>query len=281
MWWKTNKWKVVVPILILAVLGGAFWYGGGAPGLQGGLADQADKLPENTQPSPSQGATEPVDTQPDPGPPTQLEPDGADQPPATQAPEQSEPPDEKASTPPEETGAPEEVGTGLDPETGKDQHQTDPIPEGKPQPVEPQDVTFSDVAYTCTLSISCATILDNMDWLDPQKRELVAEDGWILEPISVTFYEGESVFNVLLRVCKQQKLHMEYEDTPIYNSAYIEGINNLYQFDCGEQSGWMYKVEDWFPNYGCSRYQLEDGDTIEWVYTCNLGADVGGSFAGG
>ena len=58
---------------------------------------------------------------------------------------------------------------------------------------------------------------------------------------------------------------MEFEDTPMYNSAYIEGINNLYEFDCGELSGWMYKVNGWFPNYGCSRYQLKEGDTIEWA----------------
>ena len=45
---------------------------------------------------------------------------------------------------------------------------------------------------------------------------------------------------------------MEFENTPMYNSAYIEGIHNLYELDCGERSGWMYKVNDWFPNYGCA-----------------------------
>ena len=158
---------------------------------------------------------------------------------------------------------------------------TDPVPEGKPIPVEPQDAVITDEAHTCTISISCATILDNMAWLDPEKVELVPEDGWILEPTAVTYYEGESVFNVLQRTCKQNRIHMEFENTPIYNSAYIEGINNLYEFDCGELSGWMYKVNDWFPNYGCSRYQLHEGDVICWVYTCNLGIDVGGYYAVG
>ena len=59
----------------------------------------------------------------------------------------------------------------------------------------------------------------------------------------------------------------------------IEGIANLYEFDCGELSGWMYKVNDWFPNYGCSRYELKDGDKVEWVYTCDLGKDVGGDYS--
>ena len=35
-------------------------------------------------------------------------------------------------------------------------------------------------------------------------------------------------------------------------------------------------VNGWFPNYGCSRYQVQSGDVIEWLYTCDLGADVGG-----
>ena len=54
-------------------------------------------------------------------------------------------------------------------------------------------------------------------------------------------------------------------------------IANLYEFDVGELSGWMYKVNGWFPNYGCSRYLLADGDNVEWVYTCDLGSDVGGN----
>ena len=41
----------------------------------------------------------------------------------------------------------------------------------------------------------------------------------------------------------------------------------------------MYNVNGWFPNYGCSRYMLKDGDKIEWVYTCDLGADVGGGYS--
>lgn len=167
------------------------------------------------------------------------------------------------------------------PADGQDQYLTDPVPEGKPQPVEPQDVTVGDAVYTCTFSISCATILDNIKDLDPEKVELVPEDGWLMEPEAVTFQEGESVFDVLLRVCREQTIHMEYENTPIYNSAYIEGIGNLYEFDCGELSGWMCSVNGWFPNYGCSRYQLRDGDVVEWVYTCDLGMDVGGGYAVG
>lgn len=173
-------------------------------------------------------------------------------------------------------------GMEIDPETGKDKYQTDPVPEGKPTPVEPEDATVDESKkLTCTLSIRCDTILNNMNLLKEEKKAMVPSDGVILATTTVTFSEGESVFDVLKRVTRQQRIHMEFENTPIYNSAYIEGIHNLYEFDCGGESGWMYKVNGWFPNYGCSRYQLKQGDVIEWVYTCDLGHDVGGGYSTG
>ena len=164
----------------------------------------------------------------------------------------------------------------------KDKYNTDPVPEGKPKPVEPEDTEVNQgKTYTCTFSIECSTILNNLSMLDPDKLEAVPSGGVILSKTTVTFYEGESVFDVLQRVCKEKGIHMEASWTPIYNSAYVEGIHNLYEFDCGALSGWMYKVNGWYPNYGSSRYQLKDGDVVEWRYTCDLGNDVGGGYAVG
>ena len=136
-------------------------------------------------------------------------------------------------------------------------------------------------SLTCTVSISCASILEHMDLCDPEKLELAPEDGWLLEPVEVSFQEGPSAFDVLQQVCRENKLHLEFSTTPVYGSAYIEGIGNLYEFDCGSLSGWMYRVNEWFPNYGCSRYVLKNGDDVVWCYTCNLGYDVGGGYATG
>lgn len=160
--------------------------------------------------------------------------------------------------------------------SGQDQYYTDPVPEGKPAPTEPETVTVdTNRQYTCTLSVRCDTILANRQNLTPGKEGLVPDDGVIYPATSVPFYEGESVFDVLLREMQLNRIHMEYVMTPMYNSNYIEGINNLYEFDCGELSGWMYQVNGWYPNYGCSRYLVQDGDVIEWNYTCDLGRDLG------
>ncbi len=163
----------------------------------------------------------------------------------------------------------------YDPETGKDQYGTDLIPEGKPRPVEPKkQVVDKGTTYSCTLYIECSTILNNMDDFNRDKESVLPADGIIFAKKTVTFYKGESVFDVLQREC-QNRIQMEFAWTPIYNSHYIEGIHNLYEFDCGELSGWMYNVNGWYPNYGCSRYVLNNGDALEWRYTCDLGRDLG------
>ena len=141
-------------------------------------------------------------------------------------------------------------------------------PDDSPKPAEKP-------TYTCTIEIRCDTILSNMQDLKPGLDVYVPDSGTILPTTTVTFTEGETVFDVLKRICDERSIQIEYSYTPMYGSYYIEGINHLYEFDCGQQSGWMYKVNGWFPNYGCSRYQVEDGDVICWVYTCDLGADVG------
>jgi hypothetical protein len=339
MWWKQNKWKVLVPALILAVLAAAFYFGGSAPGLRGwsvkeaapaqsqsAVASESQTLAAPAASSSSAAASSSASSeQSSSAAETSAQPEAAASASASAAasssakPAEETKPAEKSSaqktTPAKVTPKPaagmtaaekeaaaakiaresgsagttepgdksysEQNGMQIDAGTGRDKYQTAPVPAGKPVPVEPQDAVITDKAHTCTLSISCAAILDNMDWLDPDKKDLVPSDGWILKPTQVTFYEGESVFNVLVRTCKQNKIHMEFKDTPIYNSAYIEGIHNLYEFDCGELSGWMYKVNDWFPNYGCSRYALKDGDVVCWEYTCDLGNDVGGGYSSG
>ena len=130
----------------------------------------------------------------------------------------------------------------------------------------------------CYLSIRCDTILNNMEDLDPEKAPYVPANGWILGKKKIEFTDGESVFDVLKRACNTYGIQIEYRYTPMYESYYIEGLHHLYEFDCGPESGWMYKVNGWFPNYGCSSYKLKKDDDIVWCYTCKgLGADVGGS----
>ncbi len=131
------------------------------------------------------------------------------------------------------------------------------------------------VQNICTLSVQCKIILSNMNKLKKEKQNCVPEDGVIFAEQIVKFNTGETVFDVLLREMQQNKIHMDFTETPLYKSMYIKGINNLYEFDCGELSGWTYTVNGETLGVGCSQYVVNPGDIVEWIYTCNLGKDIG------
>lgn len=134
------------------------------------------------------------------------------------------------------------------------------------EPAEVKDDSIPE--YTCTMSVSCEAILENIDKLKPEKQGLVPEDGVIYYAKTIEFAEGESAFDLLLREMKNNNIHIEFEYTPAFDSTYIEGIGNLYEFDCGDMSGWLYKVNGKLADCGSSQYILCPGDIVEWVYTC-------------
>lgn len=135
--------------------------------------------------------------------------------------------------------------------------------------------TNDDGKLTCTLEIRCDTLLDDLDRLTEAKARLVPADGVLFAKTETEFQSGDTVFDVFRRLLREEKLHFEYVDAKAYGSVYIEGIGNIYEFDCGPQSGWMFNVNGVHPGLGCSAYTLADGDAILFQYTCDLGADIG------
>ena len=299
---KRKKIIWITAALAAVALTAAFFWGGAprtsqSAGLPGSASPEASAAPSSDAGTPNpeavNSASPTASSEIAPSPQATLAPQSSQDPQATLAPQPSQDPQATSAPRPSqgsqdsqssqssqdsqaagETKPPEPAGNG---EQNSSNGQTSE-PSAPPSPVEPEDAEIGETEYTCTLSVRCDTILNNMDKLDAAKKDLVPSDGVIFSETQVTFYEGESVFNVLQRELKKAKVHLEFVNTPLYNSAYIEGIGNLYEFDCGDLSGWIYKVNGWAPNYGCSRYSLQDGDVIEWVYTCDLGRDVGAEF---
>lgn len=130
---------------------------------------------------------------------------------------------------------------------------------------------------TCTISISCKTAIDKGVNKKPEFAHLPA-DGVILPTTTREFKDGDTVYDVLQQVVIDKGIHMEY--TGVGSTIYIQGIDNIYEFDGGRWSGWMYCVNDWYPNYGCGSYKVKPGDVIEWNYTCDLGEDLGQHWLG-
>ena len=133
-----------------------------------------------------------------------------------------------------------------------------------------EEENVEDDRLTCTLYVHCSSVLENIHKLKENKKDLIPKDGIILKEIKVEFFPDESVFDVLYRELKNNNIHFEFVKTPAYNSAYIEGIANLYEFDCGELSGWLYKVNGIKPTYGSSQYKVNNNDRIEFFYSCDM-----------
>lgn len=144
----------------------------------------------------------------------------------------------------------------------------------------PQAVT--EDSQTVTLSVSCETILENYDELSEsvKKAGVVPQNGVILPEGEYVLCSGDTVFDILDRALKYNKIHFDYTGggQNTLDTVYIRGINNIYEYDCGSLSGWMYSVNGEFSQKDCSDYVLSDGDRIDWVYTCDLGRDVGDSY---
>ena len=58
------------------------------------------------------------------------------------------------------------------------------------------------------------------------------------------------------------------------SSSYVSSIGGLAEFACGPGSGWLYFVNGSSPGYGSGSYILNGGESITWIYTCDMGNDL-------
>lgn len=115
-----------------------------------------------------------------------------------------------------------------------------------------------------TLTIRCDTVAG----LD----EHIPSDGIILDITSFEIDSSDTVYDILVEAAKKGSLHME--SSGIDGLKYVSGIENIYEFDFGDLSGWTYRVNGEIKSVGCDEYILCDGDSIEWLYTVKLGNDL-------
>lgn len=173
----------------------------------------------------------------------------------------------------QQTASGKKKDTAEDDTPSQEEKPSQEQPEEKEDKKNPEDEAPKEGEHKVFISIRCDTAVDKGMNLDSQWAGIVPSSGTILAKTKVEFQEGDTVFDVLCRIRDTYKIHVSYRGTN--GAQYVDGINNLYEFDGGRWSGWMYCVNDWYPNYGCGQYAVKNGDVIEWNYTCNLGRDLG------
>ncbi|HHX57433.1 MAG TPA: DUF4430 domain-containing protein [Clostridiales bacterium] len=119
------------------------------------------------------------------------------------------------------------------------------------------------------IAIRCEKAVENWDKLnDSAKNEsIVPKGGIILDMQDYNAKEGDTAFDVLKSACESNGISLNYTGNVKRKTIYINGINGLYERDCGSASGWVYSINNEFPTASSGGYTVKDGDIIEFHFT--------------
>ena len=119
------------------------------------------------------------------------------------------------------------------------------------------------------IAIRCEKAVENWDKLnDSAKNEsIVPKSGIILDMQDYNAKEGDTAFDVLKSACESNGISLNYTGNVKRKTIYINGINGLYERDCGSASGWVYSINNEFPTASSGGYTVKDGDIIEFHFT--------------
>ncbi|MEC5423082.1 DUF4430 domain-containing protein [Virgibacillus sp. C22-A2] len=91
--------------------------------------------------------------------------------------------------------------------------------------------------------------------------------GVILPATKVSVEDGDTALDVTIRILKEKGI--QYSVRGANSTAYVEGIDNLYEFDEGFYSGWHVRVNGGLIDRSAGAYPVEEGHTVNWNYTVN------------
>ncbi|QWG68002.1 DUF4430 domain-containing protein [Bacillus mycoides] len=85
-------------------------------------------------------------------------------------------------------------------------------------------------------------------------------EGYLLGAKKVDVQDGDTVYSVL------KSTGLDVDAMGSKGDVYVKGIENLYEKDVNDNSGWKYRVNGAFPNRSAGVVTVKPGDTVEWVY---------------
>ncbi len=127
--------------------------------------------------------------------------------------------------------------------------------------------TTTEKTLTCTITIECRDIFENIDDLKDGHEAYLPKDGYFVKNHTVTFENYDTVYDILKTTAKQYGLKITVKDTAF--GKYISDINNIGEKDAGPTSGWTYYVNGEFAQYSCAKYKVKNGDRILFTYSCH------------
>ena len=148
-------------------------------------------------------------------------------------------------------------------ESSRPQNSTSKAPEtsSKPQTSSKPSNTIS-----VTISVDCSRAVAQGN----QIAQAVSQNGMILGKTSLTLSKEASAYDAL----KETGLVINANKSAM--GMFVTSIQSLAAGAAGDKngSGWLYFVNGEYIPYSCDKCILQDGDVLEWIYTCNNGEDI-------
>ena len=98
------------------------------------------------------------------------------------------------------------------------------------------------------------------------KVSIKAIDEYWMKNKSVTIEEDSTVYDAFMEALEDSDIEQEGAKSGYIESMTKDGVT-LGEFDEGDNSGWLYKVNGDLPDVGIKDFELEDGDKILFYYT--------------
>lgn len=138
-------------------------------------------------------------------------------------------------------------------------------------------VQTADASQLVRVSLTIdATRAYNSAVLPQNIKDVLQNDGMLIKNATLTVAKGTAVSGIfeLLRV---YDIAVVSEQGPV--GTFVTSIQGLENGTCGASSGWLFRINGEFPSEGVDSVELHDGDVVEWVFSCDGGADAGMSTA--
>jgi hypothetical protein len=123
------------------------------------------------------------------------------------------------------------------------------------------------IIITITIYVSTNDVFDNNT--SSQKKFVknvkvtISTPTWSSEYISVNT-SNITVAELLFEFIEKQNITINKTYWPGYNSYFITQIGNYSNGD--DNRYWQYYVNEKYANVGCSKYVLNNNDTVEWTF---------------
>lgn len=96
------------------------------------------------------------------------------------------------------------------------------------------------------------------------------ESGWILDKKEVELQDGDTAWDILSRVGKENGIAVAKQGSGA--TVFVTGIRGVTAID--SKSGWMYSVNGDYVMTGAGNCTVKSGDVVRWRYTMDGGNDL-------